>query len=186
MYIFVYLNIYIGRSAKNLGDDYSLPSTSKHGPGSAGTSKDSSKDVLVPSTASVYVLIVYIAIGTIMFAEWEGWEYLDSVYFCVISLCKIGLGDFVPGTNIQEGFEANQTKLIINFIYLLLGLGLVAMCYNLLKEEVLAKMKELKSDVKYLISWIRNECGHCTGGHVHIPGPGIEPRRTATTRKHST
>lgn len=53
--------------------------------------------VLVPSSASIYVLFSYICVGTIMFAEWEGWEYLDSVYFCVTSLCKIGLGDFVPG-----------------------------------------------------------------------------------------
>lgn len=53
--------------------------------------------VIVPSSASIYVLFSYICVGTIMFAEWEGWEYLDSVYFCVTSLCKIGLGDFVPG-----------------------------------------------------------------------------------------
>ena len=171
-----------GRSAaKNaLGDEYlATPSTTKHsGPGSATTSKDSSV-VVVPSTASVYVLIVYIIIGTIMFAEWEGWEYLDSVFFCVISLCKIGLGDFVPGTNIQEELESNQTKLIINFIYLLLGLGLVAMCYNLLKEEVLAKIKELKADVHYMFHYVRNECGHCTEDHEHIPGPGVVSRRKA-------
>ena len=33
----------------------------------------------------------------VMFAEWEGWNYIDSVYFCVTSLAKIGFGDFVPG-----------------------------------------------------------------------------------------
>ena len=42
-------------------------------------------------------MIVYITIGTVMFAEWEGWNYIDSVYFCVTSLAKIGFGDFVPG-----------------------------------------------------------------------------------------
>ena len=69
-------------------------------------------------------MIVYITIGTVMFAEWEGtekricyvtfpstkmcvtliiplylkgWNYVDSVYFCVTSLAKIGFGDFVPG-----------------------------------------------------------------------------------------
>lgn len=119
---------------------------------------DQDVPVIVPSSASIYVLFSYICVGTIMFAEWEGWDYLDSVYFCVTSLCKIGLGDFVPGTNIDESEEGNQTKLVINFIYLLLGLGLVAMCYNLLKEEVLAKLKQLKGDVKDVFQYVRHEC----------------------------
>lgn len=119
--------------------------------------------VVVPSTASIYVLIMYIAVGTIMFAEWEGWEYLNSVYFCVISLCKIGLGDFVPGTSIEAGnLEGNQIKLVINFVYLLLGLGLVAMCYNLLREEVLAKLKQIKGDLKSFCQAVREECSCCT------------------------
>jgi hypothetical protein len=45
--------------------------------------------VIVPSTACVWVMMVYLLAGTIMFAEWEGWNYLDSLYFCVTSLCKV-------------------------------------------------------------------------------------------------
>lgn len=63
--------------------------------------EEEEETVIVPSSASIYVLFSYICVGTIMFAEWEGWEYLDSVYFCVTSLCKIGLGDFVPGELLQ-------------------------------------------------------------------------------------
>ena len=44
---------------------------------------------MVPSTACVWVMVVYLLVGTIMFAEWEGWNYLDSLYFCVTSLCKV-------------------------------------------------------------------------------------------------
>jgi hypothetical protein len=50
------------------------------------------KKAIVPSTACLWVISFYIAGGTIMFAEWEKWEYYDSVYFVVISLCKIGFG----------------------------------------------------------------------------------------------
>lgn len=107
----------------------------------------SSELVIVPSTACIWVWLTYLATGTIMFAEWENWEYLDACYFCVTSLCKIGMGDFVPGANLNA--SGNQTKLvssieyksssvffiysyifnifppfqIINFVYLLVGMG---------------------------------------------------------------
>ena len=51
----------------------------------------------MPSATCLWVMIIYLIIGTILFAEWEGWSYIDSVYFCVTSLAKIGFGDFVPG-----------------------------------------------------------------------------------------
>ncbi|EFX74663.1 hypothetical protein DAPPUDRAFT_324055 [Daphnia pulex] len=101
--------------------------------------------VIVPSTACLWVWLTYLAVGTIMFAEWENWEYLDACYFCVTSLCKIGMGDFVPGANLQA--SSNQTKLIINFVYLLVGMGIIAMCYNLMKEEILVRLQELKADL---------------------------------------
>lgn len=66
--------------------------------------------IIVPSTACLWVWLTYLATGTIMFAEWEGWDYLDACYFCVTSLCKIGMGDFVPGANALAA--GNQTKLV--------------------------------------------------------------------------
>lgn len=105
--------------------------------------------IIVPSTACLWVLSGYILAGTITFAQWEGWGYLDSAYFCVTSLCKIGIGDFVPGTDLHDdNRNESQTKLVINFVYLLFGLGLVAMCYNLMREEVRVKARQLSEDVK--------------------------------------
>lgn len=66
--------------------------------------------IIVPSTACLWVWVTYLAAGTIMFAEWENWEYLDACYFCVTSLCKIGMGDFVPGASLHA--TSNQTKLV--------------------------------------------------------------------------
>jgi hypothetical protein len=98
----------------------------------------------------------YVLTGTIMFAEWEGWEYLDSTYFCVTSLCKIGIGDFVPGANILEALNSgSQTKLVINFVYLLLGMGLIAMCFNLMREEIHVKMRDLKGEMRQWLEDIR-------------------------------
>lgn len=113
--------------------------------------------VIVPSTACLWVIGGYVLTGTIMFAEWENWNYLDSVYFCMTSLCKIGIGDFVPGQNISDSREGNQTKLVINFIYLLLGMGLIAMCYNLMREEVRVRAREMKQFFKRCLDDVQSE-----------------------------
>ncbi|KAF5282990.1 hypothetical protein FQA39_LY04861 [Lamprigera yunnana] len=111
------------------------------------TDEDRSKRIVVPSRACLWVICGYVLTGTVMFAIWEKWNYLDSVYFCVTSLCKIGFGDLVPGANIQDSKGGSQTKLVINFIYMLIGLGLVAMCYNLMREEIQVKAKEFREDL---------------------------------------
>lgn len=117
--------------------------------------------VIVPSTACLWVIGGYVLTGTIMFAEWEKWDYLDSVYFCVTSLCKIGIGDFVPGQNISESREGNQTKLVINFVYLLLGMGLVAMCYNLMREEVRVRVHQIKQHFRLCLDDIQYSMMSC-------------------------
>lgn len=133
------------------------------------------KKIIVPSTACLWVMSCYILIGTVMFSHWEGWEYLDAVYFCVTSLCKIGIGDFVPGTTsnltisvlglkIQDSQNQNQTKLVINFVYMLLGMGLVAMCYNLMREDVRVKMKEMGEDMTLCLEDVRLRFSRCFGG----------------------
>lgn len=117
--------------------------------------------ITVPSTACLWVIFAYILAGAIMFAEWEGWDFLDSAYFCVTSLCKIGMGDLVPGWSQNDTIESSQTKLIINFVYLLLGMGLIAMCYNLMKEDVHVKARELKEQLNHAIDAVHHKVVTC-------------------------
>lgn len=104
--------------------------------------------ILVPSTACIWVMVFYMAFGTIMFAEWEKWSYLNSCYFSFTSLAKIGIGDLVPGIGLHGNTEDYALKLIINFMYLLIGMGLIAMCYTLMKEEMLLKINTLNDEFK--------------------------------------
>lgn len=104
--------------------------------------------ILVPSTACIWVMVLYIIFGTIMFAEWEHWSYLNSCYFSFTSLAKIGIGDLVPGIGLHGNTEDYATKLIINCMYLLIGMGLIAMCYRLMKEEFLLKINTLNEEFK--------------------------------------
>lgn len=113
---------------------------------SENSEDDPPKRIIVPSTACLWVIGAYVLTGAIMFGAWERWNFLDSIYFCVTSLCKLGFGDLVPGASIDASNHANQTKLVINFVYIAFGLGLVAMCYNLMREEIREKVKEVRED----------------------------------------
>uniref|UniRef100_A0A6A7G720 Two pore potassium channel protein sup-9-like n=3 Tax=Hirondellea gigas TaxID=1518452 RepID=A0A6A7G720_9CRUS len=115
--------------------------------------------ILVPSTACIWVMIFYMAFGTIMFAEWENWSYLNSCYFSFTSLAKIGIGDIVPGIGVHGRTEDNSTKLIINFMYLLIGMGLIAMCYTLMKEEFLLKIHAFNEEFKEKVYYVGIKLG---------------------------
>ncbi|XP_054016199.1 two pore potassium channel protein sup-9 [Hylaeus anthracinus] len=122
--------------------------------------------ITVPSTACLWVIFGYVIGGSIMFAEWEGWDYLDSTYFCVTSLCKIGMGDLVPGWTHGDLTTDSQTKLIINFVYLLLGMGLIAMCYDLMKEDVYVKARELKEQFVQVVDIVHYQIETCCGSKI--------------------
>lgn len=120
------------------------------------------KKIIVPSTACLWVISFYIAGGTIMFSEWETWGVLNSVYFVVISLCKIGFGDITPGAS-KTDMSESQSKLVINFIFILFGMGLVAMCYILMREEVREKIREIKEDAKLCMEDVSQKFAKCFG-----------------------
>ena len=84
----------------------------------------------------------YIFGGAFLFASWEGWQFLDSAYFCFITLTTIGFGDFVPAQNIQEGEDVNISIAFCS-VYLLFGIALLAMSFNLVQEEVISSVRDI-------------------------------------------
>ena len=71
------------------------------------------------------------------FQEWEGWSLLDSSYFCFITLTTIGFGDLVPDQNDTDG----EIRIALNALYLLFGIALICMSFNLVQEEVIKNVK---------------------------------------------
>lgn len=61
----------------------------------------------------------YIFGGAMLFGLWEGWDTLQSAYFCFVTLSTIGFGDVVPGTDFDNPQASAQ--LILGAIYVLFG-----------------------------------------------------------------
>ena len=66
--------------------------------------------ITIPVTTCLLILISYIIFGAVLFAAWEGWNYMDGAYFCFISLMTIGFGDFVPGNKYIYNVGDNVTE----------------------------------------------------------------------------
>lgn len=82
--------------------------------------KDSSyRNLLITS-------IIVLAIGTLSYSYLEGWSFIDSLYFSVITLTTIGYGDLSPQT--VEG------KLFTIF-YIFIGIGIILSFINTVYEH---------------------------------------------------
>jgi voltage-gated potassium channel len=83
--------------------------------------------------SSMYVAFLTLAIGTVFYHNVEGWEWLDSLYFCVITLATIGYGDFVPTTNLGKAFT---------IIYVFIGIGILISFIDPIGEIIVQHREE--------------------------------------------
>lgn len=67
------------------------------------------RDLLITS-------LIILLVGTFTYHYLEGWSYVDSLYFSVITLTTVGYGDFSPQTNGGK---------IFTIFYIFIGLGMI-------------------------------------------------------------
>ena len=97
----------------------------------------------VPVTLCLFLMVVYICGGAAVFAYSHNWGFLNSVYFCFCALTTIGFsGDLSPGMGARSE-AALQISLLGASLYLLIGMALIATCFNLMQEQVTARSATL-------------------------------------------
>lgn len=100
---------------------------------------DEDEDQLgVPLTVTLVVVAGYLFMGSLLFGTWEKWTMLQSAYYCFITISTIGFGDVVPGTdNINSA--TGQLTMIGAALYLIFGMAIMSMAFNLIQEEMVSK-----------------------------------------------
>lgn len=77
-----------------------------------------------------------IAGGSVFYHHVEGWRWLDSVYFSVVSLLTVGYGDITPKTDLGKLFTMG---------YLIVGVGVLASFANIIVKGAVAR-RRIKTD----------------------------------------
>ncbi|KAG5880703.1 hypothetical protein JTB14_024275 [Gonioctena quinquepunctata] len=111
----------------------------------------------VPIWLCVLLVVGYILAGAYLFKSWENWDYLDAAYFCFITLTTIGFGDLVPAKGVsQDGYYATISIALCS-LYLLFGISLLAMSFNLVQEEVISNVKSVAKTLGIIKSTSEDE-----------------------------
>ena len=94
---------------------------------------DEYRDLLITT-----VLIIFS--GTFVYHYLEGWSYIDSFYFSVVTLTTIGYGDFSPQTDEGKLFTV---------LYIIIGIGMILSFINTIQHHyTYMKHKEKREILK--------------------------------------
>ena len=80
----------------------------------------------------ILATIVIVLIGSVFYHSVEGWGWIDSIYFSVITLTTVGYGDFSPQTDLGKIFTT---------FYVIIGIGLMFSFINTLYQYNVNKVR---------------------------------------------
>lgn len=83
--------------------------------------------------ALLLLLLVILSSGTLFYHDIEGWSWLDSAYFSVITVTTVGYGDLTPHTPIGKVFT---------MLYLFVGIGILFAFVNLVARNAVEENKD--------------------------------------------
>lgn len=74
------------------------------------------------------LVVGLLALGTIAFHLTEGWDWLDALYFSIVTMATVGYGDLAPRTPLGK---------MLAIVFIVLGIGvLVAFAQRLVAQMV--------------------------------------------------
>ena len=86
-----------------------------------------------------YLMISLLVVGSLFYWRSEGWSFLDSFYFCVMTISTIGYGDLTPTTPLSK---------IFTILFAVLGVGVFVAVVSKLVEAILRRKAAHKDKIE--------------------------------------
>ncbi|XP_011506098.1 PREDICTED: TWiK family of potassium channels protein 18-like isoform X2 [Ceratosolen solmsi marchali] len=97
--------------------------------------------ILAPISICLGAMFCYIIAGAFTLHKLEDWTFTDASYFCFMSLSTIGFGNMVPGSYPSYNtLEARNVTVWFCSCYIMSGMALTAMCFNILHDEIVHRL----------------------------------------------
>lgn len=116
----------------------------------------------LPISVALFILILYMFAGAVVYYYWENWDFFASFYFVFISMSTIGFGDYVP---------RHPICMIVSIIYLVFGLALMSMCINVVQVKLSDTFRQASAKLGATIGL---RVAEEDGSIITIPPPPIE------------
>lgn len=100
------------------------------------------------------MLLIILFGGAWVYSWLEPWSYLQSLYFCFVTLSTVGFGDFLPSSNASKAFSV---------FYMIFGLGVCASTIALLVGLIAESHARADS---FLSEKVQDRCRECCGGGI--------------------
>ncbi|XP_012712545.2 potassium channel subfamily K member 10b isoform X1 [Fundulus heteroclitus] len=100
------------------------------------------------TSAILFILagcIVFVTIPAVIFKHIEGWTTLESIYFVVITLTTVGIGDYVAGGNRTIEYRTWYKPLV--WFWILVGLAYFAAVLSMIGDWLRVLSKKTKEEV---------------------------------------
>ncbi|XP_035807366.2 potassium channel subfamily K member 10b isoform X2 [Amphiprion ocellaris] len=100
------------------------------------------------TSAILFILagcIVFVTIPAVIFKHIEGWTTLEAIYFVVITLTTVGIGDYVAGGN--RGIEYMKWYKPLVWFWILVGLAYFAAVLSMIGDWLRMLSKKTKEEV---------------------------------------
>ena len=79
---------------------------------------------------SIIFFVVVLLVGAYIYQNLEGWSFLDSIYFVVVTVTTLGYGDLVPSSSVGKVFT---------IFFSFFGIAMAFYMFSLISHKIFRK-----------------------------------------------
>lgn len=97
----------------------------------------------VPVSLMLVLIAFYVLVAVLIFGLWEGWDTINAIYFCVMTLMAVGLIDEIPG-DVDRSMLTNTAHIrrSLVVVYIICGWLLLAACFHSVASRIAMQSKK--------------------------------------------